>query len=210
MRGEIDEIAHAVLPSGGDDVVFGSRLLQDQPLCLDVVPGVPPVPARIQVAEVEAVLQAELDPRQRPRNLARHESLAPDRGLVVEEDAVAGVHAVGLAVVHRDPVGVELRRAVGRARVEGRGFLLRRFHHPPKKLGGGRLVEARLLLHAEDAHRFQQPERADAVRVGGVLGLFEAHRDMALRGEVVDFVGLRLLHDACQAGRIGHVAVMQD
>ena len=41
-------------------------------------------------------------------------------------------------------------------------------------------------------------------------GLLERHRDVALRGEVVDLVGLHLLDDADQAARIGHVAVMQD
>jgi hypothetical protein len=33
---------------------------------------------------------------------------------------------------------------------------------------------------------------------------------MALGREVVDLVGLHLLHDADQVGGIGHVAVMQD
>ncbi len=51
---------------------------------------------------------------------------------------------------------------------------------------------------------------AQRVRVGGVLGLLEAHRDVALRGEVVDLVGLDLLDDALQARGVGHVAVVQD
>jgi len=33
---------------------------------------------------------------------------------------------------------------------------------------------------------------------------------MALRGQVVDLVGLHLLHDADQVGAVGHVAVVQD
>jgi hypothetical protein len=33
---------------------------------------------------------------------------------------------------------------------------------------------------------------------------------MALGGEIVNLGGLNLLHDADQAARIGHVAVMQD
>jgi hypothetical protein len=33
---------------------------------------------------------------------------------------------------------------------------------------------------------------------------------MALRGQVVDLVGLDLLHDADQVGAVGHVAVVQD
>ena len=33
---------------------------------------------------------------------------------------------------------------------------------------------------------------------------------MGLRSEIVDLVWLRLLHDANEVGRIGHVAVVQD
>src|SRR5262249_50715971 len=36
------------------------------------------------------------------------------------------------------------------------------------------------------------------------------HRDVALRSEVVDLVGLCLLDDADEARRIGHIAVVQD
>ena len=56
----------------------------------------------------------------------------------------------------------------------------------------------------------EQAQRAERVGVGGVFGLFERHRDVALRGEVVDLVRLRLLHDADQAGRVGDVAVVQE
>ena len=48
------------------------------------------------------------------------------------------------------------------------------------------------------------------VGIGGVFRRLEATPHMALGGEIVDLVGLRLLHDADQVGRIGHVAVMQD
>src|SRR3712207_7278461 len=41
-------------------------------------------------------------------------------------DAAAGVHAEALAVVHRDPVAVELGHRIGAAGVEGRGLVL---HH---------------------------------------------------------------------------------
>ena len=53
-------------------------------------------------------------------------------------------------------------------------------------------------------------KRAQAVRIAGVFGLFEAHRHVALRGQVVDLVGLHLLHDADQVAAVGQVAVVQD
>ena len=99
---------------------------------------------------------------------------------------------------------------VGAARVEGGGFLLRGFLHQAEQLGGGSLVEAGFLFQAEDADGFEDAQRAQRIGVGGVFGFFEADRDVALRGEVVDFVGLHLLDDADEAGGIGEVAVVQD
>ena len=52
--------------------------------------------------------------------LRGHELRAPARRLVVEQDARHREQAVGLAVVHRDVVAVDLRHAVGAPRVERR------------------------------------------------------------------------------------------
>ena len=62
----------------------------------------------------------------------------------------------------------------------------------------------------QDADRLEQPQRAEGVGVGGVFGRFEADRDVALGGEIVDLVGLRLLHQADQVGRVRHVAVVHE
>ena len=64
-------------------------------------------------------------------------------------------------------------------------------------------------LDAENADGLEQAQRAERVGIGGVFRRLERHLHVALRGEIVDLVGLRLLHDADQVGRIGHVAVMQ-
>ena len=145
----------------------------------------------------------------RAGDLARDEGLAADRAFVVEQDAVGGEHAVGLAVVHRDPVAVELGDAVGRARIERRGLLLRDFLDQAVQFRGRRLIEPRLLLHAENADRFQQPQHADRVGIGGIFRALEADADMALGGEIVDLGRPDLLHQPDQVGRIRHVAVMQ-
>ena len=67
-----------------------------------------------------------------------------------------------------------------------------------------------MLLEAEDADRLEQAQRAERIGVGGVFGRLEGHRDVALRRQVVDLVGLHLLHDADQVGGIGQVAVVQE
>src|SRR5262249_58490154 len=87
--------------------------------------GVAPVAPGGEVAEIKAVLPAGGDRRDRAGDLAGDEGLAAGRPLMVEQDAVAGVQTVGLAVVDGDPVGVELGRAIGAARLEARGLVQR-------------------------------------------------------------------------------------
>ena len=185
-------------------------LLQHQPLHLDVIPGVAPVPQSAQIAEVNAVLQPERYASEGAGDLAGNEGLAAHRAFVVEQDAVAGVHAVGLPVVHRDPVRIQLGHGVGATGVERCRFALRCFLDQSVKLTGAGLIEARLFLQPEDADRLQQAQRAQAVGVGRVLGRIEADRHMTLRSQVVDLVGLHLLHDADQVRRVGHITIVED
>ena len=57
---------------------------------------------------------------------------------------------------------------------------------------------------------FEDAQHAEGVGVGGVFGFFKRYRGKAPGGEVVDFVGLDLLDDADQAGRVGHVAMVEE
>ena len=85
----LGEFADRMGLSGGDDVIVGPVLLEHQPHRLDVVPGEAPVALRLEIAEVELLLEAELDPGGRAGDLPRDEGLAAAGGFVVEEDAVA-------------------------------------------------------------------------------------------------------------------------
>jgi hypothetical protein len=128
---------------------------------------------------------------------------------VIEEDAVAGVEAVGFAVIDDDPVGVEFGDGVGAARVEGGGFLLWGFLDEAVEFGGGGLVESGFLLEAEDADGFEEAEGTDGVDVGGVFRAFEADGDVAHGSEVIDFVWLGFLDDADEVAGVAEVAVME-
>jgi hypothetical protein len=119
---------------------------------------------------------------------------------VVEQDAVAGEHAVGFAVVHRDPVAVELGNAVGRARIERRAFPLRHFLDQAIQFRCRSLVKAGFLFHPEDADGLEQPQHADGVGIGRIFRALETDADMALCGEIVDLGGADLLHQPDQVG----------
>ncbi len=53
-----------------------------------------------------------------PGNFSCDESLSSSWTLVVEEDPVAGEHAISLAIVDHDPVGVQLGNAVRRSEIQ--------------------------------------------------------------------------------------------
>jgi hypothetical protein len=83
-----------------------------------------PVAPGVEIAEKELALQPVGDGSDASGDLAGDEGLTADRALVVEQDSVRGMNAVGFAVVDRDPVGIELGGPVRRARIERRGFRL--------------------------------------------------------------------------------------
>ena len=169
-----------------------------------------PVALGIEIADIESLLQTVLDRRHRAGDLAGNEGFSAHRPFMVKQNAIGGMDAVGLAVIDGDPIGVELGRGIRRARIEGRGLPLRLLLRLAVKLGGRGLVESDPLLHAQDADRLKQPERAERVSIGGVFRRLEAHLHVALRGEIVDLVGLRLLQDADEIGGVGQIAVVQE
>ena len=128
---------------------------------------------------------------------------------MVEEDTVGGEDAVGLTVITRDPVGVDLRDTVRAARVEGCRLGLRHLDDFAVELGSGSLVDADLLFHLQDADGLEEAERANAVGVGGILRDIEGDLHMGHRAEVIDFVGLDVADDADEVGRIPEVSVVE-
>ena len=111
---------------GGKDVVIRGLLLQHEPHALDVVSGEAPIAGGFQVAEVELVLEAHGDATDGSRDLAGDEIFSAAGRLVVEEDAVAGEHAVRLPVVDGVVVSRHFGHGVRAARVEHCGLVLRR------------------------------------------------------------------------------------
>src|ERR1700739_2696852 len=139
-EGEFDKLAHRAGFARRQHEILGLIRLQDHVHALDIISGMAPVAFRFEISEVERVFQTGLDAGDAARDLARHKGLAADRAFMIEQDAVRGEHAVGLAVVHRYPVTVELGDAVRRARIERPGLPLRNLLDPAGQFRGPRLV----------------------------------------------------------------------
>src|SRR5688500_18656826 len=158
-EGSLAELAHRPGLSGADDVIVRGILLKHAPHRIDIVAGEAPVAPRVEVAEAQLLRLPELDARHTVRDLACDELEAAARTLVVEEDARDGEETEALAVVHGDPVTVDLRHTVGAAWVERRGLALRSLDHLAELLARAGLVEARLWRRL--AHRLEHSRHTE-------------------------------------------------
>ena len=127
---------------------------------------------------------------------------------MVEEDPVDGEHVVGLAVVHRRPVGGRpWRRRTGCAdgTASPRSAAAARRRTSRRRTPGrsaGFTPASRIASRSRD--------RAGAGDVEGVLRDVERDPDVALRAQVVDLVGLEFVEELDQRHRVGEVAVVRE
>ena len=84
-----------------------------------------PITLGIKVTEVKTLLLAEGDICRSPRNLTSDKGPSSSGALMVEQDTVTCIHAIGFPVVDGDPECVELGDTVRRTGVERSGFGLR-------------------------------------------------------------------------------------
>ena len=112
VEGQGGEFADGVLDAGGDHKVLRLVVLEYEPHTLHIVLGIAPVTERVEVAEVEAILLVLGDACCSEGDLAGHEGLATALALVVEENAGAAEHVVGLAIFLHNPEAVELGHCV--------------------------------------------------------------------------------------------------
>jgi hypothetical protein len=78
----------------------------------------------------------------------------------------------------------------------------------PEHLATRRVVEAR--RNSSFANSVQQPRRAQRRDVAGIFRNIEAHADVALRAQVVDFVRRNAIQQFGQAGGIRKVGEMKE
>src|SRR5262249_37939572 len=167
-----------------------------------------PVTACIEVSQVHGVLLPQFDGRRGARDLSRHEGFAAAGRLVIEQDAVAGKDVVRLPIVDGHPIRIEFRRRVRTPRAKRRPFGLWNLGNVSVHLRAARLIKSRGDLRL--ANGFEDTNCTESGDITGVLGNVEANADVALRGQMVDFVGLDAIEQLDQVRRIGDVAVVQE
>ena len=105
-----------------------------------------PVAQCVDIAHVQAVFQALADVGQATGDFAGNKGLAAARAFVVKQNSVAGIDAVGLAVIDRDPIGIQLGHRIRAAGVKRRSLSLRGFLHQAIQFAGTGLVKPGFLF----------------------------------------------------------------
>src|SRR5690606_27458491 len=146
LEREIQEFPDRMSLARREHVVVALLLLEHLPHAVHVVASKAPIASRLEVAQKELVLQSQLDVCGRARDLARHERFAATRGLVIEQDTVGRMDAVGLAIVDRRVEGEGLGAGIRTTWVERRGLRLRNFSRLAVELRRRRLIEATVEL----------------------------------------------------------------
>ncbi len=124
---------------------------------------------------------------------------------MVEENARASKHIVGLAVVSGDFEGEDLGATVGRAGVEGRQLGLRHVSNLAVLFGGAGLVEA--TVRGMLANGLKAAKRTKTGDVSGHHGRAPRFRDKGHGAEVVEFIGLGLRNGVVNGVLVGQIAV---
>src|ERR1700719_3393670 len=126
-----------------------------------------------------------LDRRDRARDSPRHKGFTAARTFVVEQNAIARVQTIALAIIHRRPVSEHFCDAVRTARPKWRSFRLRYGLDFAEHFAARSLVEARSQPHF--ANCFENSDRSDASHVRGIFRDIETYPHVALRTEMINF-----------------------
>ena len=155
------------------------------------------------------ILQTLGDTAGSQRDLTGNEVLAAALRLMVEQDAVDGKHAVSIAVLLDHPETILLCDSVRRVGMERGGLTLGNLLDFAVQLRGRSLIHLAGLRQPADADSLQHTQNAQRVYIAGIFRRIEGNLDMALRSQIVDFIGFDFAHQTDQTRRIGQVSVVQ-
>ena len=197
-----------MLNPGGNDIIVRLVLLEDQPHAFDIVLGIAPVTQGIEIAQFQMVLQTAGNAPGRQGNLPGDEIVPAPFRLVIEENAVAGKHAVCLAILPNHPVAVLLGNRIGRVGVERGILVLGHLFDLAVQLGGAGLIDAAGLVQTGGMHRLKNAKHTERIDLAGILGGIKADLDMALCRQIINLVGPNLYYNTHDTGRVRQITLV--
>ena len=129
---------------------------------------------------------------------------------MIEQNAVAGKHSIGLPIINRCPVCVQFGAGIRRPGIKWGEFRLGRFLHLAIEFRSGSLVETGFFFQTEYADSLQHAQCANCIHFGCVFRRLERYTHVALCSQIVNLIGLNFLGDADETGGIRQIAIVQD
>ena len=209
FESQLGELADGVLHAGGNDKVLGLVVLENEPHTFYIVLGIAPVAEAVHIAQIEAVLQALADAGGGKGDLAGDKGLATALALVVEQDAAAAEHIVGLTVLLDNPEAVEFGHGIGAVGMEGGVLVLGNLLYLAVELGGAGLIDAAGLLQVAGTHGLEHAEHTGGIDIGRELGRVKTDLHVALGRKIVYLVGLNFVHHLHNRHGVAQVGIVQ-
>src|SRR6266404_8661958 len=120
---------------------------------------------------------------------------------MIEQNSAGGVQPIGLAVIDRDVMGIELGDRIGAARMKRGLLVLGRVAGIAEQLGGGGLVESG--PRAAVAQSLEDSSNRKSGDLAGIDGLLEGGVDETLGRQIVDFVRGHAIEHALDLSGVG-------
>ena len=195
--------------TSSQDIVIRFVHLKHHPHALDVIACMAPITLGINVTQIQGLVNAFVDTGDTGRNLTGHKGTATTRRLVIEENTVGQVHAVGLSVIDKDPESILLGDGVRRTWVEGSSLGLWNLRDLSVKFRGGSLVEANILFETSSTNGIEHAQDTDTITVSSVLWHIERYLDVGHGTKIVDLSWLDVGNDGDQVGCVAQISIVK-
>ena len=153
MECQRGKFPHGMLYPGGNDKILRLVMLQHQPHALHIILRIAPVPLRIQITQVELVLNTTGDPSGCQCDLTGHKVLSAALRFMVKQDTIHCEHIVCIPVFLHDPEAVLFCHRIGAVGMERCILVLRHFFHSSVQFGSRCLIDAAGLGQSYDTYR---------------------------------------------------------
>ena len=115
---------------------------------------------------------------------------------MIEQNAVRGVHAICFAIIHHDPIGIELGRRVGLIEDKKASFRSAGLPEPCRRARRWTPDRSGSSWSVPEGELLQEPKGAGSIGVSRIFRRLERDLHVALCGEIIDLVRLRFLNNA--------------
>src|SRR6185437_13201097 len=180
------EFPYGMTLSGSQHEVFGYFPLKHQPHAAHIIRRVPPVPRRVEIAQLESPRALSFDFGRRRGDLPGHKLPGTTRAFMIKKNPAARKNPVVLPVSGNHTLCEQFGDAIGIPRAKWRQLCLRRLRASAIYLAAGSLKESNIRPYDSDC--LEDPHNCKTVHLSGENGLREEGLTRSPGRQIVHFL----------------------